>query len=116
MYAIRSYYGNGYNAIRTSHNPPSTAFLDACDRRGMLVIDESFDVWMRPKRPNDYHLYFEQWWERDLQAMILRDRNHPSVIMWSFGNDRITSYNVCYTKLLRSDYRCFAALLYCCSF
>jgi beta-galactosidase len=78
---------NGYNAIRTSHNPPSDAFLDACDRLGMLVIDESFDMWEQPKRPNDYHLHFKQWWERDLQAMLMRDRNHPSVIMWSFGNE-----------------------------
>lgn len=78
---------NGYNAIRTSHNPPSTAFLDACDRLGMLVIDESFDMWVEPKRPNDYHQYFEKWWKKDLEMMLLRDRNHPSVIMWSFGNE-----------------------------
>lgn len=78
---------NGYNAIRTSHNPPSAAFLDACDRLGMLVIDESFDMWVEPKRPNDYHQYFEQWWKKDLETMLLRDRNHPSVIMWSFGNE-----------------------------
>ena len=78
---------NGYNAIRTSHNPPSTAFLNACDRLGMLVIDETFDQWQKPKRPNDYHLYFDDWWENDTKAMILRDRNHPSVIMWSIGNE-----------------------------
>lgn len=78
---------NGYNAIRTSHNPPSDAFLDACDRLGMFVIDESFDMWVRPKRPNDYHLHFDEWWQRDLESMLLRDRNHPSVIMWSFGNE-----------------------------
>ena len=78
---------NGYNAIRTSHNPPSQALLDACDRLGMLVMDEAFDTWVRPKNPDDYNLYFNQWWQKDLDAMILRDRNHPSVIMWSIGNE-----------------------------
>lgn len=78
---------NGYNAIRTSHNPPSQALLDACDRLGMLVMDEAFDTWVRPKNPDDYNLYFNQWWQKDMQAMILRDRNHPSVIMWSIGNE-----------------------------
>ena len=78
---------NGYNAIRTSHNPPSTAFLDACDRLGMLVIDEAFDCWERPKNPDDYGKYFKDWWQRDLASLILRDRNHPSVIMWSIGNE-----------------------------
>ncbi|MVM31384.1 DUF4982 domain-containing protein [Spirosoma sp. HMF4905] len=78
---------NGFNAIRTSHNPPSTALLDACDRLGMLVIDEAFDMWQRPKKPQDYHRFFDTWWERDLTAMIQRDRNHPSVILWSIGNE-----------------------------
>lgn len=78
---------NGYNAIRTSHNPPSSFFLEACDRLGMLVIDEAFDVWELPKRKNDYHLHFPECWEKDLEAMVLRDRNHPSVIMWSYGNE-----------------------------
>lgn len=78
---------NGYNAIRTSHNPPSQQLLDACDRLGMLVMDEAFDTWVKPKNPEDYNLYFNQWWKKDLQAMILRDRNHPSVIMWSIGNE-----------------------------
>ncbi|MBV5281733.1 MAG: DUF4982 domain-containing protein [Paludibacter sp.] len=78
---------NGYNAIRTSHNPPSEALLDACDRLGMLVMDEAFDTWVRPKNPDDYSLYFNQWWQKDLAAMIFRDRNHPSVIMWSIGNE-----------------------------
>ncbi len=78
---------NGYNAIRTSHNPPSASFLDACDELGMLVIDESFDHWLKPKRPNDYSNYFEEWHMRDVQAMVYRDRNHPSVVMWSFGNE-----------------------------
>jgi beta-galactosidase len=78
---------SGFNAIRCSHNPPSQAFLDACDRIGMLVIDEAFDMWQDQKNPFDYHLYFNDWWQRDIESMILRDRNHPSVIMWSIGNE-----------------------------
>jgi beta-galactosidase len=78
---------SGYNAIRSSHNPPSPSFLDACDRLGMLVIDESFDMWNEQKNPFDYHLYFNDWWKKDLESMVLRDRNHPSVIMWSIGNE-----------------------------
>ena len=78
---------NGYNAIRTSHNPPSRDFLDACDRLGMLVIDEAFDCWEVAKNPEDYHLYFKDWWQRDLESMILRDRNHPCVVLWSIGNE-----------------------------
>jgi beta-galactosidase len=77
----------GFNAIRTSHNPPSPQFLDACDRLGVLVMDEAFDMWERTKSPDDYHLYFKDWWQRDLEAMIRRDRNHPSVILWSIGNE-----------------------------
>ncbi len=78
---------SGFNAIRCAHNPPSPAFLDACDRLGILVIDESFDMWRYPKRPDDYSNYFDEWWEKDLESMILRDRNHPSIIMWSTGNE-----------------------------
>jgi beta-galactosidase len=77
----------GYNAIRTSHNPPSAVFLDACDRLGMLVMNEAFDCWEKGKNPEDYGRYFNDWWQRDLAAMILRDRNHPSVILWSIGNE-----------------------------
>jgi beta-galactosidase len=77
----------GFNAIRTSHNPPSPAFLDACDRIGMLVVDEAFDMWERPKNPQDYHRFFRDWWARDLAAMVRRDRNHPSVVLWSIGNE-----------------------------
>jgi len=79
----------GFNAIRTSHNPPSEAFLDACDRLGMLVIDEAFDGWKERKNDYDYAMYFDTWWQRDLEAMVLRDRNHPSIIMWSIGNEVI---------------------------
>lgn len=78
---------SGYNAIRCAHNPPSPAFLDACDRNGMLVIDEAFDMWTEQKNPFDYHLYFNDWWKRDVESMVYRDRNHPSVIMWSTGNE-----------------------------
>jgi len=78
---------SGFNAIRCSHNPPSPAFLDACDRLGMLVINEVFDMWQYPKNPADYNLYFGNWWKRDIESMILRDRNHPSVILWSIGNE-----------------------------
>lgn len=78
---------SGYNAIRCAHNPPSEAFLAACDRIGMLVIDETFDMWRKPKNPQDYHLYFDNWWKKDVDAMVLRDRNHPSIIMWSIGNE-----------------------------
>ncbi len=78
---------NGFNAIRAAHNPPSKALLDACDQLGMLVINESFDHWQKPKKPQDYNLYFDEWWEKDLEAMVLRDRNHPSIIIWSIGNE-----------------------------
>jgi beta-galactosidase len=77
----------GFNAVRTSHNPPSQGFLDACDKMGMLVLDEAFDMWEQPKRKDDYNLYFREHHKEDLQSMILRDRNHPSVIMWSIGNE-----------------------------
>ena len=79
----------GFNAVRTSHNPPSEAFLDACDRLGLLVIDEAFDGWREKKTPYDYAMHFDEWWKRDLETMVLRDRNHPSIIMWSTGNEVI---------------------------
>jgi beta-galactosidase len=78
---------SGYNAVRCAHNPPAPAFLDACDRLGMLVIDEAFDCWREGKTPYDYHLAFADWWQRDVESMVRRDRNHPSVIMWSIGNE-----------------------------
>ena len=78
---------NGFNAIRCSHNLPSPKFLDVCDSLGMLVIDECFDTWTNPKVPQDYSLYFKEWWQKDLESMLLRDRNHPSIIMWSVGNE-----------------------------
>ena len=77
----------GFNAIRTSHNPPSPALLEACDRLGMVVIDEIFDAWETPKKQKDYNLYFREWWQKDVESWIKRDRNHPSVIIWSIGNE-----------------------------
>ena len=77
----------GFNAIRSAHNPPSEELLNVCDRLGMLVLDESFDCWEQGKNPFDYSISFKEWWQRDMDAMILRDRNHPSVIMWSIGNE-----------------------------
>lgn len=77
----------GVNAIRTSHNPPAPELLEYADRLGLLVMDEAFDMWRIPKVPNGYSKYFDQWSERDIRDMIRRDRNHPSIIMWSIGNE-----------------------------
>ena len=77
----------GCNAIRTSHNPPAPELLDLCDRMGMLVLDEAFDCWIKGKTPNDYSTLFEEWHEKDLRALVERDRNHPCVIAWSAGNE-----------------------------
>ena len=77
----------GVNGLRTSHNPPAPELLDLCDKMGILVMDEAFDCWKRGKNPYDYHMYWDQWHRRDLEDMVLRDRNHPSVIMWSIGNE-----------------------------
>lgn len=77
----------GFNAVRTAHNPPSPAFLDACDRLGLLVLDEPFDVWTVSKRKYDYARFFKDWWQQDIDAMVKRDRNHPSIILWGIGNE-----------------------------
>ncbi len=77
----------GVNAVRTSHNPPSREFLELCDELGLLVLDEAFDVWKEQKVENGYNVFFEEWAERDIKDMVKRDRNHPSVIMWSTGNE-----------------------------
>ena len=77
----------GCNAIRTAHNPPAPEFLELTDKMGFLVMDEAFDVWQMKKTPLDFHLIFPDWYEQDLRAMVRRDRNHPSVIIWSIGNE-----------------------------
>ncbi|MFB4263107.1 glycoside hydrolase family 2 TIM barrel-domain containing protein [Nonomuraea sp. GTA35] len=77
----------GFNAVRMSHQPMSKAMLHACDRHGMLVVDETFDMWTSGKHPFDYSLAFPEWWERDVEAMVAKDHNHPSVIMYSIGNE-----------------------------
>jgi beta-galactosidase len=79
--------GMGVNALRTSHNPPSPELLDLCDRLGVLVMDEAFDMWSKPKVPNGHGKYFAEWGETDLRDMIRRDRNHPSIVLWSIGNE-----------------------------
>ncbi len=77
----------GFNAIRSAHNPCSEAMLRACDKYGMYVMDETFDMWYKGKNPYDYHLNFNDWWKEDIKAMVERDHNHPSVIMYSIGNE-----------------------------
>ena len=77
----------GFNAIRTTHNPPSSALIEACDRLGMYIFDEAFDAWGMGKQPGDYNQYFETDWEKDLTAFVKRDRCHPCVILWSTGNE-----------------------------
>ena len=77
----------GFNALRSAHQPMSRAMLDACDRLGVLVIDEAFDMWTEPKRDHDYALDFSEWWPRDLEAMVRKDINHPCVVMYSVGNE-----------------------------
>jgi beta-galactosidase len=77
----------GFNALRSAHNPMSRSMIDACDRLGMLVMDETFDIWTHAKMNNDYSRHFADWWEADVDAMVTKDRNHPSVILYSIGNE-----------------------------
>lgn len=79
----------GFNAVRISHNPPSLALLEVCDRLGMIVMDEAFDIWNKRKLAvtADYHIFFKEWWDRDISYMVMRDRNHPCVISYSIGNE-----------------------------
>jgi len=83
----------GVNAIRTSHNPPAPELLDLTDRMGFIVLDEAFDMWKKEKTKYDYHLDWDAWHERDLSDMVRRDRNHPSVFMWSIGNEVMEQWN-----------------------
>lgn len=85
--------GMGVNAIRTSHNPPTPELLDLCDKMGLLVMDEMFDMWALKKSEFDYSLDWEEWHEKDLTDFIVRDRNHPSIIMWSIGNEIVEQYS-----------------------
>lgn len=80
---------SGFNAVRSAHNPISQRMLEACDRFGMLVMDEAFDMWTEAKSNFDYSINFVEWWERDIEAMVLKNVNHPSVIMYSIGNEII---------------------------
>lgn len=83
----------GCNGIRCSHNPPAPEWLDLCDRMGFIVMDEAFDMWRKKKTAYDYSRYFNEWHERDLHDFILRDRNHPSIFMWSIGNEVLEQWS-----------------------
>ena len=83
----------GVNSIRSSHNPPAPELLNMCDTMGIIVMDESFDMWRRKKTAGDYARFFDEWHERDLTDLVLRDRNHPSVLMWSIGNEVLEQWS-----------------------
>jgi beta-galactosidase len=95
----------GCNAIRTSHNPPAPELLDLCDRMGFLVEDEAFDAWRTGKKQKDYNILFDSWHEEDLRALVRRDRNHPSVFIWSIGNEVPDQGNIALAKNLKSIVR-----------
>ena len=83
----------GVNAIRSSHNPPAPELLNMCDTMGLIVMDESFDMWRKKKTQNDYARFFDEWYERDLTDLLLRDRNHPCILMWSIGNEVLEQWS-----------------------
>jgi beta-galactosidase len=85
--------GMGVNGIRTSHNPPTPELLDLCDQMGFIVMDEAFDMWKKGKTKFDYSLDWDKWHQRDIQDMVLRDRNHPSVFIWSIGNEVVEQWD-----------------------
>jgi beta-galactosidase len=91
----------GCNGIRTSHNPPAPELLDLCDSMGFIVMDEAFDMWKMQKTPYDYHMFWDEWHKRDLEDMVLRDRNHPSVFIWSIGNEIQEQWNSTGTEMAR---------------
>lgn len=99
---VRAMKEVGYNAIRTAHNPASSVLLDVCDELGMLILEETFDCWTEGKNVLDYHLYFNDWWQRDTEAMLRRDRNHPCIWCWSIGNEIMEigkTYGVKYSQM-----------------
>ena len=83
----------GANAVRCSHNPPAPELLNMCDTMGLIVMDESFDMWRKKKTRNDYARFFDEWYERDLSDLVRRDRNHPSILMWSIGNEVLEQWS-----------------------
>ena len=83
----------GCNAIRCSHNPPAPELLNMCDSMGLVVLDEAFDMWHRRKTTYDYANYFDKWYKQDLTDMVVRDRNHPCIILWSIGNEVLEQWN-----------------------
>ena len=99
----------GFNAIRSAHNPPSSNLLEACDRLGMLLMDEIYDAWNVQKEPNDYHLFFALNWQKDIEEMVKRDRSHPCVISYSTGNEIPESAGFCdgvkWSQLLADEIR-----------
>ncbi len=84
---VKLHKDNGFNALRTAHNPASSALLEACDRLGILVLEEAFDVWRMQKNYYDFSQYFDTQWQQELESFMLRDRNHPSIVLWSIGNE-----------------------------
>jgi len=98
----------GFNAIRCSHNMPAASLLDACDHEGIMVVDEAFDMWNEAKNPHDYARFFKEHWQREVDAMLRRDRNHPSIVMWSVGNEipeRFDATGAATAKLLADHIR-----------
>ena len=83
----------GVNAVRSSHNPPAPELLELCDSMGVMVMDETFDMWRKKKTSHDYARYFPEWHERDLRDLVVRDRNHPSIIIWSIGNEVLEQWS-----------------------
>lgn len=84
----------GMNSLRTSHNPPAPELLELADKMGILIWDEAFDAWRTGKRAKDYNKLYDEWHERDLLAMVHRDRNHPSVFIWSIGNEVLEQQDI----------------------
>ncbi|MBN2521275.1 MAG: DUF4982 domain-containing protein [Bacteroidales bacterium] len=91
----------GCNSIRTSHNPPAPELLDLCDRMGFLVMDEMFDMWKKNKTPFDFGLYWDEWHNKDLRDFVNRDKNHPSVIVWSIGNEILEQWDTSGTRIAK---------------